>query len=69
MKILSPANKILLTASDAALENLTHLAARVSNVPIALISFVDAESQWSKLILASYLGLFRAFGAKGKTKL
>lgn len=47
MKVASSANKILRTASDTALDNLTHLAARVCNVPIALINFVDAERQWS----------------------
>jgi len=49
MKNASLANKDFRIASDAALDNLTHLAGRVCNVPIALIDFADADFQWSKL--------------------
>jgi len=45
MKAAPPANSIPSTASDAALDRLMYLAARLYTVPIAL--FVDAERQWS----------------------
>ncbi len=53
MKNTLSAIKSLRTASDAALYNLSHLAARLYNVPIALINFVDAESHWSKSNISS----------------
>ena len=51
MKNASLANKDFRIASDAALDNLIHLAARVCNVPIALIDFADAgmkAGEWPK---------------------
>ncbi|GAA0694868.1 hypothetical protein GCM10009104_23000 [Marinobacterium maritimum] len=39
---------ILDTPAEAAFDNLTCLAARLFDVPMALISFIDAERQWNK---------------------
>src|SRR5690349_14973159 len=39
---------VLDTAPEAAFDRLARLAARVLDVPIALISLVDAERQWLK---------------------
>jgi PAS domain S-box-containing protein len=40
--------QILDTPTEAAFERLTRLAARLFQVPIALVSFVDAERLWAK---------------------
>jgi PAS domain S-box-containing protein len=39
---------ILDTPSEIAFERLVHLAARLFDVPIALVSLIDSERQWSK---------------------
>ncbi len=53
MKNASLANKDFRVSSDAALDNLTHLAARVCNVPIALIDFNSVDFQSSKSNVSS----------------
>jgi PAS domain S-box-containing protein len=40
--------QILDTASEAAFDGLTRLAASILGVPVALVSFVDADRQWFK---------------------
>lgn len=46
MKIKSLPDKNFRTASDAVLDDLARLVVRVCDVPIALVSSVDAERQW-----------------------
>lgn len=48
MKAAQPEDNNLRIASDKALDRLTHLAARLLNVPVALIDSVDDEHQWSR---------------------
>jgi len=40
--------RILDTETELAFDDLTHLAAVICNVPIALISLVDQDRQWFK---------------------
>lgn len=42
------AERILDTAPEAAFDRLATLAARITRSPISLLTFVDAERQWSK---------------------